>query len=90
MFKEKNCKSTANITIEPPTNTINGGFSFTNNHAQRGPKTASVNIIIPTIADGVFLAPIVIKINPKPIWKNPAKNPKNKSCIEIVIFVDIK
>ena len=44
-----------------------GGFSFTNIQAHKGPKTASVNIIIPTIADGVFFAPIVIKIKPKPI-----------------------
>ena len=32
--------------------------------------------MIPTSADGVILAPIVIKINPKPTWKKPAKNPK--------------
>ncbi len=29
-------------------------------------KTASVNIIIPTIAEGVDLAPIVISIKPSP------------------------
>ena len=65
--REKNCKKTAKIIIPPPNNISNGGFSFKKNHAQRGPKTASVNIIIPTIADGVVLAPIVIKIKPKPI-----------------------
>ena len=65
--REKNCKKTAKIIIPPPNNTKNGGFSFANSQAHSGPKTASVNIIIPTIADGVFLAPIVIKINPKPI-----------------------
>ena len=77
--REKNCKKTAKIIIPPPNNTKNGGFSFANNQAHRGPKTASVNIIIPTIAEGVFLAPIVIKINPKPIWKKPAKKPRNIS-----------
>ena len=45
---------------------MNGGFSLTNIHAQRGPRTASVSIIIPTNAEGVDLAPTVIKINPKP------------------------
>ena len=35
-------------------------------HAHMGPKTASVSIMIPTNADGVRLAPIVIKIKPKP------------------------
>ena len=50
----------------PPIKTIYDELSFMNNHAQNGPKTASVNIIIPTIADDVVLAPIVIKIKPKP------------------------
>ena len=77
--REKNCKKTAKIIIPPPNNTKNGGFSFANNQAHSGPKTASVNIIIPTIADGVFLAPIVIKIKPNPIWKKPAKKPRNIS-----------
>ena len=31
--------------------------------------------MIPTIADGVRCAPIVIKINPKPNWREPAKKP---------------
>ena len=31
----------------------------------------------------------VIKIKPKPIWKNPAKKPSNKSCVETVIFEEI-
>ena len=43
------------------------GFSLTNIQAHIGPRTASVNIIIPTIAEGVVLAPIVINIKPKPI-----------------------
>ena len=64
--KVKNCNRTANITTDPPIKTIKGGFSLTNIHAQRGPKTASVSIIIPTNAEGVDLAPTVIKINPNP------------------------
>ena len=67
------------MIMHPPNKTKNGGFSLANNHAQRGPKTASVNIMIPTIAEGVLLAPIVIKIKPKPIWKNPAKKARNRS-----------
>jgi len=54
------------ITIEPPIRTKSGGFSLTNIHAQNGPRTASVSIIIPTNAEGVDLAPTVIKINPNP------------------------
>ena len=42
-------------------------------------------MIIPTIAEGVVLAPMVINIKPKPIWKNPAKKPKKMSCGEIII-----
>ena len=42
-------------------------------------------MIIPTIAEGVVLAPIVINIKPKPIWKNPAKKPKKISWGEIII-----
>ena len=64
---EKNCKKTAKIIIQPPNITKIGGFSFANIHAHKGPNTASVSIIIPTIAEGVVLAPIVIKIKPKPI-----------------------
>ena len=52
--------------IEPPINAINCGVSFKNIQAQKGPKTASVIIKIPTVADKVFFAPIVIKINPSP------------------------
>ena len=54
------------ITIEPPIKTKIGGFSFANIQAHIGPRTASVNIIIPTKAEGVDLAPIVISIKPKP------------------------
>ena len=62
--------TTANITIKPPIKVqLVGGFSFINIHAQKGPKTASDNIMIPTKAEGVDLAPIVIKIKPKPSWK---------------------
>ena len=50
-----------------------------------GPRTDSDNIIIPTIAEGVVLAPMVINIKPKPIWKNPAKKPKKMSYGEIII-----
>ena len=60
------------------------GLSLTNKNAQMGPRTDSDSIITPTIADGVLRAPIVIKINPKPTWKKPAKNPKNISCEEII------
>ena len=42
-------------------------------------------MIIPTIAEGVVLAPIVINIKPKPIWKNPAIKPKKMSWGEIII-----
>ena len=62
----KNCIIIAVITIDPPIRTEIGRFSFANNQAQKGPNTASVNIIIPTKADGVDLAPIVIKIKPNP------------------------
>ena len=41
--------------------------------------------MIPTIAEGVVLAPMVINIKPKPIWKNPAKKPKKMSCGEIIM-----
>ncbi len=58
--------NTANKMIEPPVKTISAGFSFIKSHAHSGPKIASVIIIIPTTADGVFLAPIVIKMKPKP------------------------
>ena len=51
--------------------------------AHSGPKTASVNIKMPTTAAVVVWDPIVIIINPKPIWKVPAKNPKNRSWGEI-------
>ena len=64
--REKNCKKTAKIIIPPPNNISNGGFSFKKNHAQRGPKTAYVNIIIPTSAEGVDLAPIVINKKTSP------------------------
>ena len=50
----------------------------------------SDNIITPTIADGVLLAPIVINIKPKPTWKNPAINPKKISCGEIIILSESK
>ena len=52
--------------IPPPINPNIDGLSLTNKNAQIGPRTDSDNIIIPTIADGVLRAPIVININPKP------------------------
>ena len=55
-----------------------------------GPNTDSDSIIIPTIAEGVVRAPIVINMNPKPTWKKPAKKPKKISFGEIIIFVDKK
>ena len=58
--------TTAVITIDPPIKTVIGGFSFTNIHAHSGPNTASVNMIIPTRAAGVDLAPIVMNIKPNP------------------------
>ena len=75
-FVNKNCNKTAKIIMLPPIKAVKGGFSLMNIHAQNGPRTASVIMIIPTIADGVFLAPIVIKIKPNPNWKKPAKKPK--------------
>ena len=46
--------------------------------------------MIPTNAAGVFLAPIVIKIKPRPTWNAPAKKPKNISWAEIRIFEEKK
>ena len=80
---KKNSNKIAEIMIPPPIITLMGGTSFINNHAHNGPKTASVNIRIPTTAAGVVRDPMVIIINPKPIWKVPAKNPKNRSWDEI-------
>jgi len=53
--------------IAPPIITINGGDSFIKIQAHTGPRIASTNINIPTIAAGVFLEPIVIQMKPKPI-----------------------
>ena len=39
--------------MHPPIITAVGGTSLINNHAHKGPKTASVNIITHTIAAGV-------------------------------------
>ena len=67
LFKaENNCNNTADRIIEPPINAKVDGLSLTNKKAQIGPKTDSDSIIIPTVAEGVVLAPIVININPKP------------------------
>mgnify|MGYP002413277978 CR=1 FL=1 len=66
-------------TIDPPTKTTKGGVSFINNQAQSGPRIASVNIMIPTNAEGVVFAPTVINMKPNPTWKKPAINPKNIS-----------
>ena len=59
-----------------------GGTSFIKSQAHSGPKTASVSIKMPTTAAGVVWDPMVIIINPKPIWNVPAKNPKNRSWDE--------
>ena len=72
-----------NIMIPPPIITINGGSSFINIQAHIGPRIASTNINIPTIAAGVFLEPMVIQIKPKPIWKVPSKNERKISFGEI-------
>ena len=76
--------------IAPPINPNIEGLSLTKRNAHIGPNTDSDNIIIPTIADGVVRAPIVIKINPKPTWKNPAIKPKKISWGDIKILVDNK
>ena len=76
--------------IAPPINPNVEGLSLTNRKAQTGSKTDSDNIIMPTIADGVVRAPIVININPNPTWKKPAKNPKNISCDEIISLFESK
>ena len=85
---KKNSNKIAKIIIPPPNITLTGGISLINNQAHSGPKTASVNIKMPTTAAGVVLDPTVIKINPKPIWKTPAKKAKNKSWFEIDNFVE--
>ena len=76
--------------MAPPINPNNEGLSLTNKKAQRGPKTDSDNMIIPTIAEGVVLAPVVININPRPTWKQPATKPKKISWGEIIIFDESK
>ena len=57
---------TAKRIIAPPISPYIEGLSLTNMKAQMGPSTDSDNIIIPTIAEGVVLAPVVINIKPKP------------------------
>ena len=65
--------------MPPPIKVNSGGLSPTNKNAHIGPSTDSDSIIIPTRADGVLRAPIVINIKPKPTWKNPAIKPKKIS-----------
>ena len=84
----ENCNNTADRIITPPINPYVEGISLTNRKAHIGPNTDSDNIIIPTIAEGVVRAPIVININPKPTWKKPARKPKKISCGETIIFVE--
>ena len=74
----------------PPIRPNIEGLSLTNRNAHIGPSTDSDNIIIPTIAEGVVLAPIVININPKPTWKKPARNPKKISLGDIINLVESK
>ena len=69
--------------MHPPISTLIGGTSFINNQAHKGPNTDSVNIRTPITAAGVVRDPIVIKINPNPIWKTPATKPRKRSCDEI-------
>ena len=69
--------------IAPPIITINGGVSFINIQAHIGPRIASTNINMPTIAAGVFLEPMVIQMKPKPIWKVPSRNESRRSFGEI-------
>ena len=87
---ELNCNNTADRIIAPPINPYVEGLSLTNRKAHKGPNTDSDSMIIPTIAEGVVLAPMVIKINPKPTWKKPAKKPKKISFGEIIIWVESK
>ena len=49
------------ITIDPPIIIANGACYPINKNAHIGPGTASVNIIISTIAEGVLCAPILSK-----------------------------
>ena len=49
----KNSNKIAEIIILPPIITLTGGISFIKSQAHTGPKTASVNIKIPTTAAGV-------------------------------------
>ena len=74
----------------PPINVNKEGLSLANRKAHIGPKTDSDNIIIPTIADGVLRAPMVINIKPNPTWKKPAVNHRKISCEEIISFSDNK
>jgi len=74
----------------PPINVNNDDLSPANKNAHIGPNTDSDNIIIPTIAEGVLRAPIVININPNPTWKKPAVNPKKISLEEIISLSDNK
>ena len=74
----------------PPIIPNNDGLSLTNKKAHMGPNTDSDNIITPTIAEGVVLAPIVINIKPKPTWKKPAKKPKKISLGDIISLVESK
>ena len=76
--------------MAPPIKPNIDGLSLTNRKAHKGPNTDSLNIIIPTIAEGVFLAPIVINIKPKPTWKKPAKKPRKISWYEIIILFERK
>ena len=76
--------------MPPPIRTLVGGISFINNQAHRGPNTDSVNIKTPTTAAGVVCDPMVIKINPNPIWKKPAKKAKKRSWGEIDNFSAIR
>ena len=76
--------------IAPPISPNIEGLSLTNKNAHTGPNTDSESIIIPTMAEGVVLAPIVINIKPKPTWKKPARKPKKISLGDIINLVESK
>ena len=52
--------------MAPPINPHNEGLSLTNTNAQKGPKTDSDNMLIPTIAEAVVLAPFTLTLTPTP------------------------
>ena len=72
----------ATMMTAPPINTLKGGISFKNNQTQIGPKSVSVSINKPIVAEAVDLEPIVMQINPRANWGTPNKNPIKISWLE--------